>query len=168
MAVVQTTYPNTHGLYVDGQVANTNTCSVDSRVNQSTASIPFGRAVSRSNQTGAPDNGIEVYEGARFEGIAIMDERVPASSGVAFATGDIVPVLWHGDVAVKVSAAVTNNADVVIATAESGAGTTLEEIGQLSTKAADSTHIALTGAWFLTTTAAQGIAVVRIANATQG
>ena len=119
-------------------MANTNTCSVDSRVNQSTGSIPFGRAVSRSNQTGAPDNGIEVYEGARFEGIAIMDERVPASSGVAFATGDIVPVLWHGDVAVKVSAAVTNNSDVVIATAESGAGATFEEIGQLSTKAANS------------------------------
>lgn len=163
MAVVQTTYPNTHDALVDGQIADTQTCDIDSYVLTGDDDIPFGRAVSRSNATGAGDRDCERYEGARFAGLAVQDERLPAASGGAYKKGDPVSVLWRGDVAVKVSAAVAAGDDVTIATAASGAGATAEEIGQLSTKGADTTHILLTGARFTKTAAAQGLAIVRLA-----
>ena len=163
MSIVQTTYPDFHDAFVDGQIANANTRDIDSWTNQGTNDIPFGRAVSRSNETGAGDRDVERYDGARYVGIAIMDERAPAASNGAYRKGDIVSVAWRGDIAVKVSAAVNAGDDVVIATAATGSGNTAEEIGQLSTKTADSTHIALPGAKFIRKAAAQGISVVRLA-----
>ena len=163
MAVVQSTYPNFHAAKVDGQVADTTTADIDSYRLTGATSVPFGRAVSRSNQAGAGDRDCELYEGARYAGIAVMDERLAAGANGTYKQGDSLSAMWRGDVAVKVSAAVAPGDDVVIATAASGTGATAEEIGQLSSKAADGTHIALTGARFLTTTAAQDIAVVRLA-----
>ena len=101
-------------------------------------------------------------------GVAIMDERLPASSGTSYNMGDPVSVLWRGDVAVQVSAAVEaadRFGDVVVASGGSGAGTTLETRGQLSTKAQSTTHIRIPNARFISSAAAQGVAVVRLTGA---
>ena len=168
MAVVQTAYPNTHGTYVEGQIANPNTCNVDSVTLAGSDDLMFGMM---ARQSAVADSGpADVDAGAAtnlMRGIAVMDERLPAGRSGAFKTGDIVPVLWRGDIAVKVSAAVTDGADVVAATAASGAAATREEIGQLSSKGADATHILVPGARFMIDAVAQGIALVRLAGLVQ-
>ena len=164
MSVVQTTYPNVHEGFVDGQIADTSTADIDSYFLTGTGSdVPFGRAISVSNVAGAGDKDAVPYAGARFAGIAIQDERLKASSGESYKTGDPVSTLWRGDVVVLVSAAVANGNAVSIATVGGGTGDTLEVIGQLSAKTADATHIALAGAVFLSTAVAQGLATVRLA-----
>ena len=100
-----------------------------------------------------------------FRGIACRDIRLPAQQDV-YETGDVVSVLWRGDVAVKVSAAVSAGDEVVAATAGSGSGAALETTGQLSSKLPNATHTPIAGARFLTSVAAQGLAVVRLAGPT--
>lgn len=239
MSIVQNTYPETHGDYVDGQNANTQNCDVDSLVvADGSDDIPFGRAIQRESsgprdvslgasyeQAGilngaltdnaasltldaVPDGGplehgtlilidseiirVGIASAAnltyaitrgqlgtaaaahvddsvvlrldrnRIRGIALMDERIRAENGLVFKEGDIIPGIWRGDVAVKVSAAVAVGQRVVAATQASGAGNALETKGQLSAKAPDATHVPLLGATWVKGAAAQGIAIVRI------
>ena len=165
MSVVQTEYPNYHDGMVDGQVANTTTYDVDSAIlNHATVNVPFGRYVRTATAAGANARDVELGVAAGAgRGIAIMDERLPGASAGEYTNGDPVSVLWRGDVAVRVSAAVTGGSNVVVATVQTGADATLETVGQLSTKAANATHLLLAGARFMTTAAAQEIAVVRLA-----
>ena len=159
MSQVQTTYPNFHDGLVDGQIADTTTCDVDSLAAE--GPIAFGRAV---RQGAAARGGLQgITDRLSFRGIAVMDERVPARGGASYPAAEIASVLWRGDIAVKVSAAVAVGNDVVVATVASGAGNAAEEVGQLSSKGADATHIAIHGARFITAAAAQGIAIVRLA-----
>jgi hypothetical protein len=79
-----------------------------------------------------------------------------------YETGDTVSVLWRGDIAVKVPAAVTPDSDVVVATVASGADATREEVGQLSNKSADATHATVPRLRFLSPAAAQGVALLRV------
>ena len=163
MAVVQTTYPNEHGELVQGQIANPNTCNVDSVYLAGADDLMFGMMARQSAVADTPPNAVDAGADTNLmRGIAVMDERLPAGRDGAFETNDIVPVLWRGDIAVKVSADVTDGADVVAATVASGTGAAREEIGQLSTKAADGTHILVPGARFMTDADAQDIAVVRL------
>ena len=62
----------------------------------------------------------------------------------------------------KVSAVVTRDSRVVVATRASGAGNAIEGRGQLSAKAPDATHVPFFGARFVRSASAQGIAVVRV------
>ena len=235
MSVVQTLYPNFHAEFVDGQIANTQTCDIDSATLISAAPLPFGRAV----QPGAGDrevipgvgrvqvaqatanitnsatsltvdmirdtelragehilidneviyvtavaagaltlvrgalgsspaahqnnDAVYAFDEPVFSGIAIQDERLPGTSDAAYVNGDPVSVLWRGDVAVRVSAAVAAGDSVVIASAGSGSDATLEVVGQASSKAPSATHVQIAGARFMSAAAAQGIAVVRLA-----
>ena len=174
MSTVQSAYPNFHDQWLDGQIADTASCDVDSRIAE--GAIAFGRAVragtahtagnrsSQSRDTVVQGIGAGNTGPGTFRGIALIDQRVPATAGEAYPSGEVASIIWRGDVAVKVSAAVSAGDDVVVATEASGAGAAAEEIGQLSSKAADTTHIALptTRARFITAAAAQGIAVVRL------
>ena len=237
MSVVQTTYPNYHEDFVDGQIADTSTCDVDSYFLADADPVPFGRvvrahtgdrgcilgpgrtsiamlsaALNNSATSASVDNirGTEMPAGIHIAidneimyvsgvaggtltivrgalnstaaahtnntrvnplneismlGIAIQDQRLGASSGVTYMQGDPVSVLWRGDVAVRVSAAVEasdSGGDVVVASNASGAGTTLETRGQLSTKAVASNHLLIPNARFISSADAQGIAVVRL------
>ena len=164
MSVVQTEYVDVTDVpVVDGQIVDTQNCDVRSMVNAGDDVIPFGRAVRSSSASGAGDRDVELGIGAAttFEGIAVQDERLPAGRA-GFEKGDIVPVLVRGNVGVKVSAAVVARNDVVVATTGSGSGAALETEGQLSTKAANSTHITVTQMRFRRSAAAQGIAVVHV------
>ena len=237
MSVVQTTYPNVHQGFVDGQIADTSTADIDSYFLADALPVPFGRvvrghtgergcilgpgrvtfallsaAISNSATTATVDNirntelpagthavidseiiyisgvatgtitivrgalgsapaahannaNVQPFNEISMLGIAIQDERLRASSGVTYMQGDPVSVLWRGDVALRVSAAVdaTDRAGgVVVASSGSGAGTTLETRGQLSSKAPSTTHLLIPNARFISSAAAQGIAVVRL------
>ena len=162
MSVVQTEYPNFHTALVDGQVADTTTCDVDSYRLTGDDAVPFGRAVSRIAAETIGDKRAERYTGARYAGIAIQDERLPGASNGQYTKGEVMSVIWRGDVAVKVHAAVAAGDDVVISQTTDGGGG--REIGMLSsTPAAANQYIALAGARFIRGAAAGGIAVVRLA-----
>lgn len=166
MAVVQTTYPDIHDFpYVAGQVVNPQTCDIDSLVVNGTDAIPFGRAVQESTATGA-DVQRDVELGIatnKFRGISVMDERLRASQGTSFGSGDVIPVLWRGDIAVIADGAVTAGNDVVAATVAVTTGNDQEVEGGLSTRAADATHLLISGARWMTTAAKGSVAVVRLA-----
>ena len=166
MSVVQTTYPNRHGKLVEGQIVDTSTYDVDSLALAGADDLFFGMMARQSAVASSGDRDIDAGGGtALMRGIAVMDERNRTAG--KFETGQIVPVLYRGDIAVKVSAVVANGNEVVAATAASGSAATREEIGQLSTKGNDATHIVVPGARFMTDAAAQGLAVVRLAGLVQ-
>ena len=257
MSIIQTEYPNFHQEFVDGQVANTQTCDIDStRVDADSANVPFGRivqpveapasgsaaSVARDGRqrvqlgasrrqiatvngainnsattlvvdaptsvlpgmsalgvdrgrsafivvgteilevTAATATNLTVVRGAlgstaaaiandaevlAFEsiimaGIAVSDQRLPATSNAIYTPGEVLSALWRGDVATLVSAQVRRGDHVVVATAASGTGNTAETIGQLSAKAPDATHILIPHAEFVRDTSAQEISVVRL------
>ena len=236
MSIVQSAYTNFLDELVAGQVADTQTCDIDSAFNRGSDVIPFGYAVRPATGASAEDGDIELgagrpqvalldaamnnsatalsYDNARaggfrigqyilvnseimyvslvgsdltvnraelgstaaahlnnapvyafdealFRGVAIMDERLPASNGVTFTTGDIVPVLHRGDVAVPVSAAVSADG-LVVATI---VAVTSDPEGSFSSRTPDSTHVVVPGARFLTSAAASGVAVARFGTA---
>ena len=233
MSVVQTTYPNFHAAWVAGQIADTQTCDIDSMVLTGGDAVAFGRGVRlhsgergvelggarpaiaqlsadiTNNATDAEwDNegnpysevaagqhiiigseilyvsaatatGGTVARGALgssafahtdnehiyylhgavdFRGVAVMDERLPAARNLAFETGDIMPVLWRGDIVVPVSGAVSAD-DAAVLTIDASAG---DELGSFSSRAPDSDHILIPGAHFLTAAVDNGLAVLRL------
>ena len=231
MSIVQTGYPNRHGLYVAGQVIDTTNCDIDSLELAGAASVPFGYAVqpgagvrgvdlgasrqeaallsadiNASATTLAHDNvghgtlqvgsyividneilyvsavasatsatvargalgstaathsddaPISYFGSISLRGIAIMDERQQAARTGAFETGDEVPVLWRGDVAVPVSAAVSVD-DQAVVTRTSATG---DAVGSLSSRSPSGRHVAIPGGRFLTAAANTKIAVLRL------
>lgn len=98
-----------------------------------------------------------------FRGISIIDYALPAANGAVYKTADIVSAMVRGEVAVRVSGAVTEGDQVVAATVASGTGANAEAVGQLSSKPADGTHVLLRGARFIRSAAAGGLSVVRLA-----
>ena len=94
--------------------------------------------------------------------MAIMDERVRASSGVQYTEGELVAVMYRGDVAVLVSAAVVRGGHAVV----TRVGVTDDEHGRFSSRGASANYVLVPGARFLTNTADNGIAVLRLAGPT--
>ena len=113
----------------------------------------------------ADDAPIYAFDQPWFQGVALMDETLYPdrySAGVgAYKAGDTVSVIWRGDVAVRVPAAVSAEDLVVAATVASGGVSTRETVGQFSAKAPNATHVRIPGAHFTRDAAAQGIAVIR-------
>ena len=111
------------------------------------------------------DAPIYAFGQSLFLGVALMNEGLYPdrySAGVgSYKAGDTVSVIWRGDIASKVSASVIAGEPVVAATVASGAGTTVETVGQFSAKGPDATHVRIPGAHFTRYTTAQGISVIR-------
>ena len=147
MATVQTTYPNVHDQWLDGQIADTSSCDVDSY--SAAADINFGRAV---HATGSDAVTMGIGTAETFRGIAIMDQRVPATAGEKYPKGEVVSVLWRGDVAVEADGAVTTG----------GIPTVNTTTGKVGIKAASATQIALTRSRFIQGAAAGKIAILRV------
>ena len=68
MSIVQTEYPNFHDALVAGQVADTVTCDIDSRIVNTATPVPFGRGV-RPDGTGT--QGIAL--GVRQQQVALVN-----------------------------------------------------------------------------------------------
>ena len=109
------------------------------------------------------DNILPLIGQSSFHGVALMDERVQASSGSQYTEGEIVAVMYRGDVAVLVSDAVVRGGHAVVTRAS---GLTDDEHGRFSSRGASANHVLIPGARFLTTTADNGIAVLRLAGPT--
>ena len=97
-----------------------------------------------------------------FHGVSVQDERLPAASGGQYTAGDIVSVIYRGDVAVRVSAAVAVGGLAVV----TRNGTTGDELGRFSSRAPDANHVLVPGARFTRAAADDGIAVLRLAGHT--
>lgn len=153
---VQTTYARRAEPYVNGQIADTVNCDVDTGVNVGTAAIPFGRVVQRSGATrrgaalGAASAGV-------IWGVCVQDERLPASNGVQYGVGERLSILWRGDVAVQVNGAVTKGGDVTVH----------DDTGELGSAAAGASDFAIPNAVWLTAAADNGIAIVRFTGIAQ-
>ncbi len=78
MSIVQRQYPEFHGEKLDGQIANTQTCDIDSRRLAGTDSVPFGRAVMPSNLAGAGDQ--DILLGARRRQVATVNGSINNSA----------------------------------------------------------------------------------------
>lgn len=95
-----------------------------------------------------------------FRGVAVMDERQKASNAEGeFETGDVMPVLWRGDIAVPVSAAVAVNAHAVMRIGNSATG---DALGSFSARTPGGRHLLIPGAYFLTAAADDALAVLRL------
>ena len=98
MAVVQNAYSERTGTARIGQVANTQTCDVDSYLVKETAGIPYGRAV----RLGADYN--EVLIGVannNFVGIAVKDITRGPEEDNGFDVNTHLGAMWRGDVWVE-------------------------------------------------------------------
>lgn len=122
MPAVQTNYDENLGRALLGQVANPQTCDIDTAI--AANDIPFGRAVRNASLGGVSDDYVRCQLGVTsilpspftinsFFGIAVKDptrdasERGENGDGVdQYAENDAhVAVLWRGDVWVEVPAA---------------------------------------------------------------
>ena len=87
MSIIQNEWPNFHDEYVDGQVANTQTCDIDSFRLVGDDNVPFGRIVqivdtpaSGSADSVGRGNRRRVSLGASREQIAQLDAALNNSS----------------------------------------------------------------------------------------
>ena len=122
--------------------------------------MTFTRGALGSAVTNHGDNAsiLRLLGETSFRGVAIMDERLPAASGTAYQQGDPVSVMWRGDVAVPVSAAVVVGQAAVM-TMESSTG---DPTGVWSGRPPGLLHAFIAGARFLSPAASGEVAVLRL------
>lgn len=147
MADVQTTYNQSQPILVEGQKVNGEEYNAVSRTVESAAGILFGKPAQR----GSADLGVIAATAAltavNFVGIVVRDLTVPATSPGKNPQYDTACVLTEGVIAVKVAEAVTPGAPALYDPA-----TGLYHVSALAGR------VAIPGARFDTTTAANGLA----------
>ena len=136
-APVQTTYTRYQPVAQNGMLASEINWSADTRIVETAAGIPFGRAVSQ----GTNDDGC-VIGGSAFVGVTRADPTLPQAAGLTtvdtYLQYDNVGVLVTGDIWVYAYAAVTPATAVVFeaATGKFGiAGTTPADARWMTTAA---------------------------------
>ena len=159
MSILQNSYPDNIGIGFPGQVANTTTCDVDSRVAEVPATedgIPFARACQKTDKDGGCQIGLA--SSAAFVGISIRErtlrpQDVDGSGNPVYPNGYHVGLLIRGDIFVDVESAVVDGAIV----------TANEDTGRLSDDVVASDQFQVMGArWMTTQAVADGIAVLRL------
>jgi len=147
MAQVQTSYQERMPVAVAGMPATMSGWDVDTKLCETDAGIPFGRAVSQ----GAADRGV-VLGGTGFLGVSMRDPTLPPSSGDINLDNMDMGVLVRGDIWVEVSA------DVAVGDAVAYNTTTgLFGAGQ-----------AIPNARWMTSADANGLAILRLAGGIGG
>lgn len=151
MAIVQSTYTENQPIAQAGMLASGDH-SVDTRICETAAGIPFGVAVSQ----GSADNGALIGGASAtvFAGISVQDmsiENDPSNSD-EYPQYSNMGVLTRGDIWVVTGGIVTAGADVTFA------ATT----GVLSTAAASGSQFAIAGARWMTGAASGALAKVRL------
>lgn len=167
MAITQSTYSDRMAAAIRGQIANTQTCDVDSYTvernaatgtDRSAYQLHYGRAAGRSStEDKACVPGVTVDSSAPFHalnflGIAVKDPTREQGDDDRYVEGTIAGLLFRGDIWVLVDGAVSAGQDVTID------ATT----GELGSTAADATHGLLPGARWLTDATDNNIAKVRL------
>ena len=154
MPVVQNSYQENIEKAVEGAVANTVTCDVDSWVAES--AINFGRAVKRGTNDNQCEQGADVDAGTHlptnFVGITIVDPTRDPGDADTYKAAAHVNVLWRGDIWVKAKAAVRKGDSVQVVAAT----------GELTHVAADDANGTIQGAVWMTDAAAGNLGIVRL------
>ena len=152
MAIVRarTSYTNEIVRAVRGQIANTQTCDVDTYLVEDSAGVPFGIAC----QLGTSPQHVKLGIAAnKFIGISVKDTTLDPSDDDKYDEGTHASIIYRGDIWVAAGAAVTAGQDVSAVTTT----------GVLSSAAAASTQIVIAGArWMTTQATAGGLAIVRL------
>ena len=168
MAIVQTSYNERTASARLGQVATTSTCDIATYTCDESAGIDFGVAVrpigtsGTQVQLGVGGDDSTPYAVTSFLGVAVRDitreqQNHPAglSSVDKYVDGDIMTVLYRGDVWVTVESGQTVNAGQPV--------TVKEADGRFSARtAADAQHLVPGGSWQIGTTVAGGLALLRL------
>ncbi len=150
MATTQSAYPDNISEAVEGMIANTSTCDVDSLVVEDTDGFGWGVAC----QQGTADNGVKIgIATGKFRGVSVRDRTQDPDHSDKYPKGETAGILWRGDVWVKAEAAVAIGEDVTAKTTT----------GALSSKVAGTTQIAISGARWMTAAAAGKLARLRLA-----
>ena len=165
MATIQSTYTEDHSEAYAGMIANTSTCDVDSYVYTGDASIAFGRAMrSTTAVQGTPGcSGYTDYtsdaDASDFIGVNVIDRTLQPSQDDQYSKGDVVSVMWRGDVWVSVASAVTAGGRVsfVVGTGQFGGA------AKSATTGAEIAEITNGYRWLTAQSTVGGLALLRIA-----
>ena len=148
MAVVQSTYEETHRVAVAGMLHGTKH-RVDTRVTEGADGIGFGLCCKKGTNDSDAALGAATND---YVGISVKDPTLIPRDEDKYTAGVPMAVMTDGDIWVTADGAVTDGANV-------SASTTT---GRLGTTAPDGTHIAIVGARWMTTAADGGLAIVRL------
>ena len=108
MGITQDSYVERQGVAINGQIANTHTCDVDTFIVATAAGIGWGLAVARHNtRDGACQLGMSA---SNFLGITVKDPTRAETGGDKYVQGAHASVLYRGDIWVEVVEAVTAGA----------------------------------------------------------
>ncbi len=152
MATTQSTYSETTADAIAGNVADTSTHDARTYICETSAGIAFGVAV----QQGADANKAKVgIATGKFIGITIKDPTRAPDDSDKYDDGANMAVLYRGTIWVKAESAVTVGADVTAKTTT----------GALSSAAAATGQIAISGARWMTAASAGKLAQVQLSGA---
>ena len=157
----QTSYSLTQAIGREGQLADAGDNDVYSFVNPAVA-LPFGKlavANGTDGQVKLPTAADDITTAKLIAGVVLASQNME-SDGSALAdypVGSVVPCLRKGRVIVQVEEAVTNGSDVFVRYAAGGNG-----LGSFGDTAGTSERAQLAGARYLTSAAANGLAVLEI------
>ena len=99
MAILQSTYSDDHRAAVAGMIANPATCDIDSRVVKGTTPIPFGVGVQQGTVYNEVIAGVAAH---KFVGISVLDSTLQPIQGDEYVAGDVMSVMYRGDIWVAV------------------------------------------------------------------
>lgn len=150
---LQTAYSERITAGVPGMIADQQNADVDTYVCETSAGVAFGKAVCQ----GTADKGATLggSAAADFLGVSVRDITLIASSATyldKYEQYQNMGVLSKGDIWVTADGAVNAGDNVTFETTT----------GNLGTKGADETHLAVTGGRWMTTAADGGVAILRL------
>ena len=150
MPAIQTTYTENIKVARVGQIANSTPHAIDTREVETSAGIGFGLACGQ----GTADDGVVLgaSAGDKFVGVSVKDPTRTPDDDDKYIDGANAAIMTRGDVWVEAAAAVIAGDDVVFNSTT----------GALSSQTVISTRFAITGARWMTSAAANGLAVLRL------
>ncbi len=150
MPSLQTTYTERIKNARKGQIANSTTCTVDTREVETDDGIGFGLACGQ----GTADDGVVLGASTadEFAGISVKDVTRAPGDDDQYEKGVNAAILTRGDIWVEVDEAVSAGDEVTFSSTT----------GELSSAATSGTQFAVSGARWMTSAAANGLAVLRL------
>ena len=166
MAIVQSTYVQKHAVARNGQIANLQTCTVDSYLVTATAGIAFGVACKQGTNAkevlvGVAPIATTPFASTDFVGVSVLDPTRDPADEDTYKKGAHASLIVRGDLWVQVESAVTVGGDVT-ANADTGelssaAGSAVVTGGQ-----AHPGQVVIPGARWMSAAAADGLAQLRL------
>lgn len=164
MSTVQDSFTERHPEATAGLIVNTLPRVLETMLPQGSDQIPFGHAVfQHGDGSDAADHNKASFTPATnmFRGIAVRDRTLRAAQEDKYVKGDHMTILSEGRIWVVVFAAVHYGEDASVGVG-TGANAQATVKGQFSSRGADTHNIAISGARFMTSAAAGGLAQLHL------